>query len=148
MRSIVSFPSLNYDRMMEQTKSPAQDMKTLDEIYETRECMIFRVAVRKQQFENLHNAFSVMKIDTDQRLIQVHAPALLGIHDKDLSSKVEHQMMDDDDLEEFVESDEEESSLGGGVADNQDAVGDRDEFSTTQTSKNKGVLNVKLEGGK
>lgn len=64
--------------------------------------------------------------------------------------------MDDDDLEEFAESDEDESSLGVGVAGNQDVVGDRsvvkrrilDEFSTTQTSKNKGILNVKLEGGK
>nr|GMC57735.1 replication factor A protein 1-like [Ipomoea batatas] len=103
MRSIASFPSLNYDRMMEQTESPAQDMKTIDEIYQTRE---------------------------------------------DFSSKVENQMVDDDDLEEFAESDEEESSLGVGVAGNQDGVGDRDEFSTTQTSKNKGILNVKLEGGK
>nr|GMD68446.1 kinesin-like protein KIN-12D [Ipomoea batatas] len=56
-------------------------------------------------------------------------------------------MVDDDDLEKFAESDEEESSLGVGVAGNRDAVGDRDEFSTTQTSKNKGILNVKLEGG-
>lgn len=56
-----------------------------------RQCMVFRVAVRKQQFENLHNAFSVMRINTEQRLIQVHAPTLLGIHDKDLGSKVEHQ---------------------------------------------------------
>nr|GLL31348.1 uncharacterized protein LOC109153635 isoform X3 [Ipomoea trifida] len=37
MRSIASFPSLNYERMMEQTESPAQDMKTIDEIYQTRE---------------------------------------------------------------------------------------------------------------
>nr|GMC97930.1 replication factor A protein 1-like [Ipomoea batatas] len=76
---------------------------------------------------------------------------LLGISAAELKSRrpnVEHQMVDDDDLEEFSESDEEESSLGVGVAGNRDAVGDRDEFSTTQTSKNKGILNVKLEGGK
>nr|GMD01533.1 replication factor A protein 1-like [Ipomoea batatas] len=120
MRSIVSFPSLHYDRMMEQTESPAQDMKTIDEIYETRE--VLGNSTDPTRIRILDSAFSVMRIDTDQRLIQVHAPALLGIHHKDLSSKVEHQMVDDDDLEKFAESDEEESSLGVGVAGNQDVV--------------------------
>ncbi|XP_031111920.1 uncharacterized protein LOC116015894 [Ipomoea triloba] len=191
MRSIASFPSLNYERMMEQTESLAQYMKTIDEIYQTREELApgcnkkleskgriyycgkcesnceegklrYKLKIRVADLEGnapfllwdrecnqLLGIFAAeLKSRRPNRLIQVHAPALLGIHDKDFSSKVEHQMVDDDDHEEFDESDEEESSLGFGVAGNQDAVGDRDEFSTTQTSKNKGILNVKLEGGK
>ncbi|XP_019191695.1 PREDICTED: replication factor A protein 1-like [Ipomoea nil] len=112
-----------------------------------KQCMLFRVVVRKEQFENLDNVFSVMRINTDQRLIQVHAPELLRIPDKYLSSKVDQMVEDDDFEEEFVEVDEGENLLGVGVACNQDDVGDSsvvkrrllDKSSSTQTSKNKGI---------
>lgn len=75
-------------------------------------CHGFRVAERKEQFYNLHNAFAVMKIKNDQKLKENHSPELLESWDKGLSSKLEH--VEDEDVfdEDFVSSDEAESSVG------------------------------------
>nr|GMC91160.1 GAMYB transcription factor [Ipomoea batatas] len=36
--------------------------------------MLFRIATRKEQFENLHNAFAVMKVINDPKLVTVYCP--------------------------------------------------------------------------
>nr|GMC71758.1 replication factor A protein 1-like [Ipomoea batatas] len=58
--------------------------------------LIFRIAVRKEQFQNLHNAFPVMRIINDVDLIEKHVPELMQGRDKDHSSKLELELTEDD----------------------------------------------------
>nr|GMC75184.1 replication factor A protein 1-like [Ipomoea batatas] len=58
--------------------------------------LIFRIAVRKEQFQNLHNAFQVMRIINDVDLIEKHVPELMQGRDKDHSSKLELELTEDD----------------------------------------------------
>nr|GMD78561.1 replication factor A protein 1-like [Ipomoea batatas] len=84
---------------------------TISEIYQNREDkkgipkevhdlfglnLIFRIAVRKEQFQNLHNAFQVMRIINDVDLIEKHVPELMQGRDKDHSSKLELELTEDD----------------------------------------------------
>nr|GMC73742.1 replication factor A protein 1-like [Ipomoea batatas] len=58
--------------------------------------LIFRIAVRKEQFQNLHNAFQVMRIINDVDLIEKHVPELMQGRDKGHSSKLELELREDD----------------------------------------------------
>ncbi|XP_019161866.1 PREDICTED: uncharacterized protein LOC109158412 [Ipomoea nil] len=50
--------------------------------------MLFRIAARNEQFDNLHNAFAVMKVINDPKLVSIYCPELLDKPDKDLTSEV------------------------------------------------------------
>lgn len=52
--------------------------------------------MRKEQFQNYHNAFPVMRYINDLALIEQHAPELLQGRDKDLSSKLELELTEED----------------------------------------------------
>ncbi|XP_019166704.1 PREDICTED: uncharacterized protein LOC109162457 [Ipomoea nil] len=75
--------------------------------------LLFRIAVRKEQFQNYLNAFPVMRIITDEKIVAKHAPELIGVRDRDLSSKLELELTDEDlwDLEEADQANEAESPL-------------------------------------
>ncbi|XP_019178600.1 PREDICTED: uncharacterized protein LOC109173760 [Ipomoea nil] len=75
--------------------------------------LLFRIAVRKKQFQNYLNAFLVMRIITDEKIVEKHAPELIGVRDRDLSSKLELELTEDDlwDLEENEQVNEAESPL-------------------------------------
>ncbi|XP_019184027.1 PREDICTED: uncharacterized protein LOC109178931 [Ipomoea nil] len=75
--------------------------------------LLFRIAVHKEQFQNYLNAFPVMRIITDEKIVEKHAPELIGVRDRDLSSKLELELTDEDlwDLEENDQANEAESPL-------------------------------------
>ncbi|XP_019195886.1 PREDICTED: uncharacterized protein LOC109189731 [Ipomoea nil] len=75
--------------------------------------LLFRIAVRKEQFQNFLNAFPIMRIITDEKIVEKHAPELIGVRDRDLSSKLELELTDEDlwDLEENDQANEAESPL-------------------------------------
>ncbi|XP_019168546.1 PREDICTED: uncharacterized protein LOC109164474 [Ipomoea nil] len=56
------------------------------------------------KFQNYLNAFPIMRIITDEKVVEKHAPELVGVRDRDLSSKLELELTDDDlwDLEEMT----------------------------------------------
>ncbi|XP_019173002.1 PREDICTED: uncharacterized protein LOC109168433 [Ipomoea nil] len=58
--------------------------------------MLFRIAVRKEQFQKYLNAFPVMRIITDEKIVEKHAPELIQVRDRDLSSKLELELTDED----------------------------------------------------
>ncbi|XP_019151976.1 PREDICTED: replication protein A 70 kDa DNA-binding subunit D-like [Ipomoea nil] len=58
--------------------------------------LIFRIAFRREQFLNLLNAFSVMRIINDVEMLELHAPQLMLGRDKDLNSKLELELTEDD----------------------------------------------------
>ncbi|XP_019175790.1 PREDICTED: uncharacterized protein LOC109171115 [Ipomoea nil] len=65
------------------------------------------------KFQNYLNAFHVMRINTDEKIVEKHAPELIGVRDRDLSSKLELELTDEDlwDLEEADQANEAESPL-------------------------------------
>ncbi|XP_019190714.1 PREDICTED: uncharacterized protein LOC109185186 [Ipomoea nil] len=64
---------------------------------------IFRIVVRKEQFLNLLNAFSILKIINDVEVLERHAPEFMhGRRDKDLSSNLEFELTVDDLSEDEV----------------------------------------------
>nr|GMD23922.1 replication protein A 70 kDa DNA-binding subunit D-like [Ipomoea batatas] len=117
--------------------------------------LIFRIAVRKEQFHNMLNAFPVMRILNDNDLIEEYAPELMHGRDKDLSSKLELELTEEDlcDDGDFDDVNEAESPLqvvpnrhDKDLADN--ATVKRaliDAFSSTQSSKKTKEHAVKLE---
>nr|GMD48389.1 replication factor A protein 1-like [Ipomoea batatas]GMD81042.1 replication factor A protein 1-like [Ipomoea batatas] len=113
--------------------------------------MAFRIAIRKQQFHNMHNAFGVMQILNDPALVDAHCPELLEDSENEDNDK---QLLDaEDDEEEFVSDDEVQSPIT-----QQDSAKDftqsgsgpvkrnvLDEFSSTQTSKKTKEATIKKE---
>ncbi|XP_019153835.1 PREDICTED: uncharacterized protein LOC109150380 [Ipomoea nil] len=75
--------------------------------------LLFRITVRKEQFQNYLNAFPVMRIITNEKIVAKHAPELIGVRDRDLSSKLELELTNEDlwDLEEANQANEAESPL-------------------------------------
>nr|GMD65904.1 replication protein A 70 kDa DNA-binding subunit D-like [Ipomoea batatas] len=63
--------------------------------------MIFKIAIRNEQFDNLYNAFAVMKIINDHALVDAHCPELLYNQYKGLTSKLVSREEDDKFDEEF-----------------------------------------------
>ncbi|XP_019173595.1 PREDICTED: uncharacterized protein LOC109169187 [Ipomoea nil] len=118
--------------------------------------LLFRIAVRKEQFQNYLNAFPVMRIITDEKIVEKHAPELIQVRDRDLSSKLELELTDDDlwDIEDIDPANEAESPLQV-VAQrlNEDNIIENgtvkrsliDEFSSTQSSKKSKDSVVKIE---
>nr|BAF64710.1 putative transposase [Ipomoea tricolor] len=114
--------------------------------------MLFRIAVRKEQFDNLHNAFAVMKVMNDPKLVSVYCPELLDKPDKDLTSEVHpldygfsDEELDDEDVAEspgitIKEVNEGDASDCGAVKRSL-----LDEFSSTQSSKKTKECIVKME---
>ncbi|XP_019196181.1 PREDICTED: uncharacterized protein LOC109190185 [Ipomoea nil] len=110
--------------------------------------MVFKIAARKEQFDNLHNAFAVMKIINDHALIDAYSPDLLenGDHDKE-------ELIAEGDDEDFVSKNEVESSVchQGSPKEFTD-TGSRslkrsllDEFSSTESSKKTRDITFKKE---
>ncbi|XP_031120411.1 replication protein A 70 kDa DNA-binding subunit E-like [Ipomoea triloba] len=114
--------------------------------------LIWKIAVRKEQFDNLHNAFGVMKIINDTKLIDSYCPELLDNFDNDPTSKLESNDCFESD-EEFLSEGEAESPLAinatvKDVVDLDSGVVKRsllDEFSSTKNTAKKMLLEVKLE---
>ncbi|XP_031099674.1 uncharacterized protein LOC116003874 [Ipomoea triloba] len=114
--------------------------------------LIWKIDVRKEQFDNLHNAFAVMKIINDTKLIDSYCPELLDNFDNDPTSKLESNDCFESD-EEFLSKGEAESPLainatGKDVVDLDSGVVKRcllDEFSSTKNTAKKMLLEVKLE---
>nr|GMD29017.1 replication protein A 70 kDa DNA-binding subunit D-like [Ipomoea batatas] len=61
--------------------------------------MAFRIAIRKQQFHNMHNAFGVMQILNDPALVDAHCPELLEDSENEYNDK---QLLDAEDDEEVI----------------------------------------------
>ncbi|XP_019160466.1 PREDICTED: uncharacterized protein LOC109157038 [Ipomoea nil] len=118
--------------------------------------LLFRIAVRKEQFQNYLNAFPVMRIITDEKIVEKHAPELIQVRDRDLSSKLKLELTDEDlwDIEDIDQANEAESPLQV-VAQrlNEDNSIENgtvkrsliDEFSSTQSSKKSNDSVVKIE---
>ncbi|XP_019153467.1 PREDICTED: uncharacterized protein LOC109149929 [Ipomoea nil] len=118
--------------------------------------LLFRIAVRKEQFQNYLNAFPVMRIITDEKIVEKHAAELIQVRDRDLSSKLKLELTDEDlwDLEENDQANEAESPLQV-VAQRLSAENNIengtvkrsliDEFSSTQSSKKSKEVVVKIE---
>ncbi|XP_019150223.1 PREDICTED: uncharacterized protein LOC109147039 [Ipomoea nil] len=102
------------------------------------------------------HAFPVMRIITDEKIVEKHCPELIGVRDRDLSSKLELELTDEDlwDLEETDQANEAESPLQV-VAQRLNAENSVengtikrsliDEFSSTQSSKKSKECVVKIE---
>ncbi|XP_019179267.1 PREDICTED: uncharacterized protein LOC109174488 [Ipomoea nil] len=101
--------------------------------------LLFRIAVRKEQFQNYLNAFPVMRIITDEKIVEKHAPELIQVWDRDLSSKLELELTDEDlwDIERLNE----DNSIENGTV-KRSLI---DEFSSTQSSKKSKDSVVKIE---
>ncbi|XP_019191053.1 PREDICTED: uncharacterized protein LOC109185567 [Ipomoea nil] len=73
--------------------------------------LIFRIAVRREQFLNLLNVFSVMRIINDVEMLELHAPQLMLGRDKDLNSKLELELTEEDLWEDEDELDVNEAEI-------------------------------------
>nr|GMD16177.1 replication factor A protein 1-like [Ipomoea batatas] len=113
------------------------------------------VVFHDQEFQNLHNAFPVMRIINDVDLIEKHVPELMQGKDKDHSSKLELELTEDDlwgdedfELENEVESPLQVIGTPLSTDLNDNATVKRsliDEFSSTQCSKKTKEYVVKVE---
>ncbi|XP_031095267.1 uncharacterized protein LOC115999565 [Ipomoea triloba] len=114
--------------------------------------MVFRIAARKEQFDNLHNAFAVIKVMNDPKLVSVYCRELLEAPDKDLTSEL-HPQDEEISREDFEDEDVAESpSLPANpmkkVDEGECGAVKRsllDEFSSTQSSKKTMKSIVKME---
>ncbi|XP_031104573.1 replication protein A 70 kDa DNA-binding subunit A-like [Ipomoea triloba] len=134
-------------------KYPQDNQLLPNEILSLRSMtLIWKIAVRKEQFDNLHNAFAVMKAINDTKLVDSYCPELLESFDNDPTSKLQSNDCFELD-EEFISEGEAESPLAitGNATDVEDLDSGAvkrcllDEFSSSKTSTKKMLLQVKLE---
>nr|GMC75325.1 replication factor A protein 1-like [Ipomoea batatas] len=72
-------------------------------------CMLFRISAKTEHLSKLQSAFPVLKINTDQQLLQHHCPEILDIPEEEVNTEM-LSLGDDEFLEGFL-SDEADSPI-------------------------------------
>ncbi|XP_031112026.1 uncharacterized protein LOC116015998 [Ipomoea triloba] len=116
--------------------------------------LLFKLAVRSDQFNNLNNAVPVMQVKHFPEMFENYYPGLIKHNDDEFCSKLQ-LIEDDSDSDEgfFFSDDPTESPIGTASGKQNVAVNETeavkrsllDEFSSTQTSKKKKQIVVKEE---
>ncbi|XP_031095091.1 uncharacterized protein LOC115999376 [Ipomoea triloba] len=114
--------------------------------------MFFKISAKKDQFVRRNIPFPVLRINTDQIVLQQHCPDLLSLHENDYNSECPISEGDDKFLEGF-ESDEAESPVAMlAPTSSTDCTTDGpvkrcllDSFSSTKGGKKVKQCHVKLE---
>nr|GMD28213.1 replication factor A protein 1-like [Ipomoea batatas] len=102
MRSIASMSSLSYSNTIDESTSHGMDLVTLTELYDIDKttkppkqiadlvgrCMLFRISAKTENLSNLQTAFPILRINTDQQLLQQHCPEIHKIPEDEVNTEM------------------------------------------------------------
>nr|GMD47516.1 replication factor A protein 1-like [Ipomoea batatas] len=118
--------------------------------------LFFKISVKSETFDKLDNAVPVLQVKHFPEMFETYCPGLIQHNDDEFSSKLQLTQDDSDSDEGFFSDDPTESPIAA-TPGKQDEAGNEteavkrsllDEFSSTQPSKKKKDVVVKMEDEK
>nr|GMD81224.1 replication protein A 70 kDa DNA-binding subunit B-like [Ipomoea batatas] len=119
-------------------------------------CLFFKISVKSETFDKLENAVPVLQVKHFPEMFETYCPGLIQHNDDEFSSKLQLTQDDSDSDEVFFSDDPTESPIAATPGKQDEACNETeavkrsllDEFSSTQPSKKKKDVVVKMEDEK